>query len=131
MTRKVNEKEFNSVISLPGDKRYLHFIKVVADTTELWMIGDENGIATYSDNENKVIIPVWPHEIYAKACCVDEFANYTPESISLNDWIEDWLSEMEEVGQLIAVFPTPHNKGIVVDVDRFTTDMEDELEKYG
>jgi hypothetical protein len=130
MSREISKEEFESTIQLRGSDRYIHFIKQVANSAEIWMLGNESGIASYNDDEGNILIPIWPHEVYAKACCTDEFSNYTPESISLEDWIEDWLPEMHEEGQLIAVFPVPNDKGTIIEWEVFIEDIEEELDKY-
>ena len=83
------------------------------------------------DNEGHEIVPVWPHECFAAACTAAEWAGSEPRSISLTDWMDNWLVGMSKDNRLIVVFKTPSSNGAVVTPERLTEDLARELRNYG
>jgi uncharacterized protein DUF2750 len=131
MSRKVHDKEFESVFALPPARRYEHFIKRVVDWGEVWSLGCEQGWGLGADDEGHELVPVWPHERYAAACIAGDWARYQPRAISLEDWLEKWTPGMERDGRLVAVFPTPDRQSTPVEPQRLRQDLERELMRYG
>lgn len=130
MSWKVTEKEFNTVIALEPPKRYAYFIKKVADYEEIWSLKDKDGWVLMGDDEEHQLVPVWPNPRYASAYVIEEWSDTKAELISLDDWIQKWLTGIESDERLIAVFPVPSEKGIVVSPQRLKTDLEAELSLY-
>lgn len=115
----------------PGEKRYDYFVKKVADTEEVFVMGDgEDGWAQLGDDDDTDIIPVFPHaeacEAFRKAAGFDEFQ---VEILDVNELIE-WLDGMVEDNMLVAVFPNLEFVGAVVDPMMLKEDLQKELEKY-
>jgi hypothetical protein len=125
-----NEKEIESVIGLPASERYKYFVKKAADTEQVWSLRKDVGWATSADDAGRICIPVWPHARYAAACANENWAEYEPQSIELDAWLERWLPGMQRDGRLAAVFPTPTNQTVNVPPARLKGDIEAELELY-
>ena len=126
MERHINAKHEVAAF-LKGTDRYIHFIKEVATSGVVWLIGDENGVGTYGDREGSIFIPVFPHEGSAVSGCVGLFSRFFPISVNLQDWAREWLPDLDNAGYLIAVYPTPSSNGVVVDSGRFIDDMNEEI----
>lgn len=77
-----------------------------------------------------MVIPFWPKEEFAKECAEEVWSNYTPEGIDLNEFINNWLPDMEKDNIKPAIFYTKNNKGVVVEIKRLLFDLEEELENY-
>lgn len=129
MPLHVSDQEFEAVLALPGPARYEHLVKRIADAGEVWSLRNADGWALASD-EGRELIPVWPHPRYAEACAVGDWAGTEPQAIPLEDWVADWLADMEEDGRGVSVFPTPDGRTVVVDATQFLADIEAELELY-
>lgn len=130
MSWKMNDKEFQAVLLLPGKKRYEYFIKRVTDWEELWSLRDENGWVLMGDNEGNKLVPVWPHIRFAQANATGEWDGCSPKAIRLSMWLEYWIPGMLRDHRLVAVFPTPLNTGVVVSPERLRIDLEIELSLY-
>lgn len=127
----VNEREFDAVLALPGEKRYAYTIKRIVDAEVVWSIRDENGWRLFgSDDSGRECVPIWPKKEFAELCCVADFANSAPASIDLDEWRSKWLAGMSRDGRLVAVFPTPANQSVVVEPQRLQADIDRELERY-
>jgi Protein of unknown function (DUF2750) len=129
MPLHVSDQQYNAVLALPGPDRYEHLIKRIADEEEVWSLRGPDGWVLATD-EGRDLVPIWPHPRYAEACAVGEWAGTTPTAISLEEWAADWLSDMEEDGRGVSVFPTPDGRTVVVDAAQFMADLDAELEQY-
>ncbi|MBW3623235.1 MAG: DUF2750 domain-containing protein [Armatimonadetes bacterium] len=126
----VSDKELESVFSLPAPKRYEYFVKRVADSEEVWSVGDNDGWALLGNDEGKELVPVWPHERYAAACAKGPFSGNEPRMIPLDAWMERWLPGLEKDGRGVAVFPTLEGTAAHVSPEQLRDDLREELEKY-
>lgn len=132
MNWELRDKEFKSVLSLSGEKRYEYFVKKIVDWGKVWSLRNKDGwVLASSGSINSHLIPVWPHQRYASACLFEEWSDCSPASISLKDWIEKWIPGMLKDHLQVAVFPTPDDKGIIVTPSYLLRDLETELKKYG
>lgn len=123
------EKEIRAVVALPGPKRYEYWIKKVADQQQLWSLW-KGEWALAGDNLGHELVPVWPHPKYAALCATEQWANNVPKVIELKAWFERWIPGIEKDARLIAIFPTPTEKGTLVDPRRLESDLREELSQY-
>lgn len=130
MTWHPTEKEMEAVLRLPGPQRYQHFVSKIVDAEEVWSLWKDEGWALSTISDGRETVPIWPHASYAQVCARDAWQGYLPKAISLDAWINRWGPGIEGDGRLVAVFPTPDDKGIVVDAKRLNEDLKSELEKY-
>ncbi len=124
------DREMASVLQLDGQKRYLYWIKKVADEEVVWSLWQEGGWALAGDDEGRQLVPVWPHQRYAALCAQDVWAGHAPKPIALDAWIERWIPGMERDGRLVAVFPTPEDRGVAVEPARLGADLREESANY-
>jgi hypothetical protein len=131
MSWKMHDKEYESVVELPSNKRYEYFVKKVADWGEVWGLKDASGWVVLGDEEENVFIPVWPHQRFADAYSIQAQIGASPCSIQLDDWLEKWLPGMKKDQRYAAVFPVKAGKSIPVDPDQLKADIEAELRRFG
>jgi Protein of unknown function (DUF2750) len=124
----VNEKEFAAVSKLGAPDRYSYFIRKVADWKEVWSIGDDGGWRVYGDDQGNELVPVWPAEAYANACCTGDWQGCKAKSIPLDVWMSRWISGMTGDGRMVSVFALPIGLGIRVDPERLASDISEELQ---
>ena len=125
---KINPKQIEAVLALPGPKRYAHFIKVAADQRRVWGLFSD-GWALAGTDDGKEAFPLWPAIEYAERCCSGSWAGYQPREIDLDTLFENLLPRLLDSGTLAAVFPTPADKGVTPDLRQFESDLRDELAK--
>ena len=130
MPYKMNKPQFEQVVSLPATQRYEHFVSKVADWQELWTLKGAVGYVLFVDNEGYECIPVWPHQKYAYALANGKWSDCIPERLNLESFLTKWIAGMTKDNRKVVVFPTPHEKGIVVDPSRLQGDLQRELEQY-
>ena len=126
----ISEKQIEFITKLPAEKRYEYSIKWIADYANIWTISDIGGLRTYSDNNGKIIFPVWPFSEFAALCCKDEYINCRPESIELELFLKEYLPDFIKENYQLGVFPLSNDKGVVIDIKMFEIDIANELKKY-
>lgn len=125
-----SEKEIQSVLALDGDKRYDYFVKKVADQEQVWSLRHDQGWVLASGDAGRVLIPVWPAEKFALACATGTWEGHAAQAIDLDAWLERWTPGMEKDARLVAVFPSPQDKGIAVEPRQLESDLREELLNY-
>lgn len=126
---KVNPKQFEAVLALPGNRRFEHFVKVVVDRETAWGLYDD-GWALAADNAGAPVFPLWPAEEYARACAIKEWSAYQPRSIELGFLTAELLPRMERDGVLPGVFFTPMSKGVTPSVAELLAALDAESSNY-
>lgn len=115
---------------LAAPQRYSYLIKRCADSAEVWGLSDETGWVTAVDDDGTTFFPVWPHADFARVCAMGGWADAEPEAIELDEWIEDWLPDLEANGQMVSAFPLPSGGAIPVEPARMRRDLSEESEQY-
>lgn len=126
---KINPQQFSAVTSLPGNERYRHFVKVVADWQEVWGLYEE-GWALAATDEGTTVFPMWPAREYAEACAVNEWAAYKARSFSLDELLSELLPKLERDAVRPGIFPTPVSKGVTPPISQLRHDLDVELQNY-
>ncbi len=130
MSWNVSDQEFESVLFLPGAKRYSYFVKKVADWEEIWSLRNQDGWVLFADPAGSGVVPVWPHERFAQACSEGEWQDCQPVVIELSVWMERWIPGMMRDKKKVAIFATPQDKGVVVEPDKLYVDLSEECEQF-
>lgn len=126
---KVNPKQMEAVLALPGIKRFEHFIKVIADWQEVWGLY-QDGWALAAADDGTTVFPLWPAKEYAQICAENEWKGYEPRSISLSDFTDVLLPKLKADGVVPGVFFTPSSKGITPSIDELKAALDAELQNY-
>ncbi len=126
----LNENEIQALLDAPAEKRYKYFLNHVAGMQELWSLKNESGWVLCGDKDGQIIIPVWPHRFYAQKCSVGEWKGCEPQSISTTDWLMKWTPGMIKDKRVVAVFPIPSGKGVIVNPAYLEKDLKEELSQY-
>ena len=113
-TKELREQEIAGLLKADGPARYAHFVSQVADWELVWGLRAPGGWVCLSDDTEVPMFPVWPHEEYARLLATGDWANATPTSIEVHEWVNKWLPGLDADGSKVAVFPTPAGKGVVV-----------------
>lgn len=126
---RISQKQIDAVIALESTKRYRHFIKVIADTQEVWGLY-KDGWALAGTEDNQKVFPVWPAKKYAELCAENEWVGYEAEPFSLDDFMNELLPTLKDDEVLIGVFYTPLDNGVTSEIGQVLKDLEFELENY-
>lgn len=72
------------------------FVSEAVNSEKIWgLIKDDNwAVSPSNDYENAEVLIFWSDKKLAEACAVDEWNDYTPESITTSEWVENWAAGM-------------------------------------
>ena len=86
----------------PQDNHDL-FIRRVKETGIVWGLkaDDDWAVCESNEYEDQVVFPFWSDEADARIHCVDEWADYAPATIPVDEFAKDWLVGMEEDDVLV------------------------------
>ena len=127
---KVSEKEIQAVCNLAPFDRYQYFIKRVADSERMYSLVDNNGDYAISDVDESVLFSVWSAPEFAQMCIQDGWKDFQLKEITIEEFEDKVIDEIEQNGLLINVFPVGNKSGFVVDLNEFARDLSEEMKKY-
>lgn len=117
-------------MALPGPKRYEHFIKRVADCEEVWGLYQNGWALAATNEEGQSCLPVWPAKEYAAVCANKEWQEYQPKSISLTEFIDEFIPDLKNTNISICVFYLPSDRGVIPTFEQLNDDLKNELSRY-
>jgi hypothetical protein len=88
MSWEVNDREFESVLSLSAPRRYEYLVKRSASHGELRGLRDDGGWVMAEDDDAKTRFPVWPHPRFAEDCATGPWGESSPGPVAIDDWVE-------------------------------------------
>ena len=125
----MHQKKIENILKMSGEERLLYFIRKVSDFEEVWGLF-AGGWAMTADNKGRKAIPFWPEKDFSDLCANGVWKNYNSKQIELDIFISKWLLGMEKDGVLAAIFPTPKNKGVIIQPKDLLTSLKEEIEQY-
>jgi len=84
---------------------YERFIDQAIEFEVVWNLQSGDGYAICEANEfaDSLVMPFWSDEKHAKAACVDDWQEYQPNPIRVDDFIDAWLHGLEEDEMFVGV----------------------------
>ena len=87
MPYRMNEKQFESVLTLDSAERSSHFVGKVADWQQLWGVKNENEwLVPIIEKDQLEYFPVRPHSEYAQRLADEHFPGHEATEISLDEF---------------------------------------------
>ena len=94
-------------LKINSEKRYKKFIDDVIENKIVWglKLKNEDGwaVAISNEYEDTEVMTFWSNKIYAKACLKEEWDNYEICSITLDDFLNHWLTGLNKDELLVGV----------------------------
>lgn len=101
-----------------------NFLAETKTTQVMWALQDkasEDWVVLDSPAfENTDVMPLWSTEDLAKQHCIDEWSDYVPCEISLSDWFEFWLEDLNEDGIIVGVNWQGDEECLELELSEFT-----------
>ncbi|MDX1320943.1 MAG: DUF2750 domain-containing protein [Oceanospirillum sp.] len=85
------------------DDNHSLFIEEIRFNGELWGIESEDGwvVVDSQEFEETDVIPFWSDKEDAEAHCVEEWADYQVSKVEIEDFVQEWLPELDADGVLV------------------------------
>jgi hypothetical protein len=124
----IDKREFEATLELPPLERYSYLVHRVAGSEEAWALRSEEGWVLISDEAGDAFC-LWPHPAFAQACILEDWDSCAPETIPLQELLEELLPALAEDAIRLAVFPAPAGEVAIVDPRDFRQHLGEELER--
>ncbi len=87
-----------STLTDDEEANYDLFIEQIQKTGQVWGLKAEDGWAVCPslEFEKTDVFPFWSNEADAKSHCTEDWEIYTPASLTLEDFVVNWLPGMHE-----------------------------------
>ena len=127
----ITQKEIDAILKLSPEKRYEYLIKRIADFEEVWTLyNDDVGFATNVEDDGSQWFPIWPSKGFSDLWRGGSFSKYHSKNVSIYNFKEKTLPALKEMGIGILAFPIENGKGQVMEISKFVSDLESEMEQY-
>lgn len=100
-----------TVLQVPKELRYEHFIRRVADSGRVWGLY-RDGWAIGKTDDGALVFPLWPTGELAQQCAVLEWEGYLPHEFALQELFDDLLPQLAADGILPGITYTPDEYGL-------------------
>ncbi len=86
-------------------ERYELFIEHADHLEVVWNLKNADGFAICESNEfeDVQVMPFWSDEKQAQKVCTDDWSDYQPNPVDIDDFIDAWLHGMDEDGIYVGV----------------------------
>jgi hypothetical protein len=116
----------SSIIVLPKQLRYEHFIRRVGDTGQVWGLVND-GWAIGKTDDGALVFPLWPTRELAEQCAVLEWTGYLPQAFGLQELFDELLPQLEADGILPGITYTPDEYGLTPTHAQLRKDLQTRL----
>ena len=118
-------------MALDSSSRSTHCLGRIAEGEELWGVRNSEGWLVPITPDGIQYFPIWPHPEYAQNASDERFPGHTPERISLDDFMSEWLPRLKEDGVTIGIFPNMEWTMWIMEAVDVMASLENEIAKYG
>ena len=103
------------------------FVNEVKDSGELWglQFEDEWVVCDSQDDDTTDVMPLWSSEKAARLLCCDEWQEYVPAAIPLDEFFDEWVNDLHADNVLIGVNWDENLSGIELDAMSFAQSLAD------
>ena len=130
MSYQLNSEQRKSVLALDAQSRSIHCVGRVTDWEEVWALKDKDGWLFLKPSDELEYFPIWPHREYAQVVGKSIYDEESAESLTLDDFMENWLPGMKDDGIKIGVFPDTEGNMWIMEPEDLRADLLDEIAKY-
>lgn len=125
----MHPNKIENLLKLNAKDRVDYFVRQCVDFEEVWglVLGEDNWI-TFTDSDGDIIFPLWPNHDLAEFCCFEEHRvlQATPQRISLDAFINQCVSDMENQNVYFGIFYNEKREGLALSANN----LKERLESY-
>ncbi|MBV1911202.1 MAG: DUF2750 domain-containing protein [Kangiellaceae bacterium] len=98
-------------------ERYEEFIEHAIELEVVWNLQNKDGFALCESIqfEGTQVMPFWSTEKAAKVVCIDDWGDYKPNPVRIDDFIDAWLHGMEEDELYVGINWDEHLEGVEIE----------------
>jgi len=114
------------------ESNYERFIVETVENGIVWGLENKDGWAVCPsiDNDDIDVMPFWSSQEFAQQLCCDEWQDYKPQAIDLEEFLDDWLPGLHEDVIQVGINWNSEMEGLEVQPLDLAEELEDELEAF-
>ncbi|MEL0639907.1 DUF2750 domain-containing protein [Pseudoalteromonas aliena] len=88
------------------ESQLVSFVEKVRVSEQVWALSsDDGGFVVCESNQfaETDVLLLWESEEAAQAQCKDEWAEYSPAEINLDEFLDDWVEDLNEDSALVGL----------------------------
>ncbi|MCQ8879998.1 DUF2750 domain-containing protein [Pseudoalteromonas shioyasakiensis] len=88
------------------ESELVSFVEKARQSEQVWALGAQDGgfvVCESNQFENTDVLLLWESEAAAKAQCKEEWAEYSPTEINLDEFLDEWIEDLKEDDALIGL----------------------------
>ncbi len=88
------------------ESELVSFVEKVRLSEQLWALGSEDGgfvVCESNQFESADVLLLWESETSAQAQCKEEWADYIPVEISLDEFLDEWVEDLKADDALVGL----------------------------
>ena len=103
LANRLQERDPMSKLTDNLDANFQLFIEEVRESGQVWGLryGENWVVCRSAEFEDADVMPLWSAEGDARLHCVDEWADYEPEVIELEEFLDIWINDLDEDDVLV------------------------------
>ena len=103
LANRLQERDPMSKLTDNLDANFQLFIEEVRESGQVWGLryGEDWVVCRSAEFEDADVMPLWSAEGDARLPCVDEWADYEPEVIELEEFLDIWINDLDEDDVLV------------------------------
>jgi Protein of unknown function (DUF2750) len=123
----LEQEEFERLTEASAEDQYEYFVERCVEEGQVWaLIDGEDNWAAFGSPDEGVLLCVWPHPSFARACAYGTWQQREAVPVEIDVFIEDVLPDLIREGTLVAVFPTA-DSAVPMEPERVLRDMAVEI----
>ncbi len=88
------------------ESQLVSFVEKVRVSEQVWALGGEDGgfvVCESNQFADTDVLLLWESEDAAKAQCKEEWADYSPLEITLDEFLDDWVEDLKSDDALVGL----------------------------
>ncbi len=108
-----------------AEENHERFVREVRESGLVWGLKSDHGWAVCESNEfeDTDVYPFWSGEADARLHCADDWAQFVPDSLPLDVFIDTWLAGMSEDGVLVGTNWDEELSGLELEPDDLAQEL--------
>src|SRR5258708_3974697 len=123
---KITYQEILNVSKLAPIERYKYFIKRAVDFEKLYSLKNSTGDWAITEVDNHKLFSLWSSKEFAEQCLIGLWKDYNIVEITLEDFVDNIVPQIELNNYLLNVFSVQNKSGFIVELDEFIKDFQEE-----
>ncbi|MBB1537743.1 MAG: DUF2750 domain-containing protein [Prevotella sp.] len=131
--KDITKQEFDAIIKLSPEERYVYFIKRICDWEQIWTLYSDDNLVLNEDKKGKLEVFLFPYETF-----VSYYAHGTKsmeEAVGKCFHLDEFMGKVMEKllshdVNMALVFPVANAYGLKVTMKKLINDINEELENY-